>query len=239
MEEKISGIVLGGTAFGENDKILNIFTLEKGVVSAKIKGVKKAGAKLKFAAEPFCFAEFVFSKTGDKRTVIGASLIDSFYPIREGLIKYFAAGTVLEFIKHFYRESMVSPDDFLLSVNALGDIAYGDDPLVPLVEFLIAALKDAGYALKLDGCFKCGKEIDGRTFFDYRSGAFYGEDCFDGSGREIHNETFKALCRAENGELLNGDEFAIKALKLLDYYLKNRAEEKLNSLEQLIQTFNK
>ena len=45
MEEKLSGIVLGGVAFGENDKILNIYTLEQGVVSAKIKGVKKAGAK--------------------------------------------------------------------------------------------------------------------------------------------------------------------------------------------------
>ena len=62
MEEKLSGIVLGGVNYGENDKIINVFTLEKGVVSAKIKGVKKAGAKLKFASEPFCFAEFVFFK---------------------------------------------------------------------------------------------------------------------------------------------------------------------------------
>ena len=38
MEEKISGLVLGGVNFSENDKILNIFTLEKGVVV----GVKTA-----------------------------------------------------------------------------------------------------------------------------------------------------------------------------------------------------
>jgi DNA repair protein RecO (recombination protein O) len=237
MEEKMRGIVLGGVSVGDNDKILNVFTLEKGVVSAKIKGVKKAGAKLKFAAEPFCFAEFVFMKTADKRTVIGASLIDSFYPLREDLKKYFAAGTVLEFVKRFEKESMVSADDFLLAVNALGDIAYGDDPFVSLVEYLIEALRSAGYALKLDGCFKCGNDIDGRTFFDYRSGAFYGEDCFDGTGREIHNGTFKALARAECGEMMSGDEFSGKALKLLDYYIKNRAEEKLNSLEELIKTF--
>lgn len=237
MEEKLRGIVLGGVSVGENDKILNIFTLEKGVVSAKIKGVKKAGAKLKFAAEPFCFAEFVFSKTADKRTVIGASLIDSFYPLREDLKRYFSAGSVIEFIKKFDKESMVSADDFLLAVNALGDIAYGDDPLVSLVEYLIEALKSAGYALKLDGCFKCGRDIDGRTFFDYRSGAFYGEDCFDGAGREINNGTYKALMKAECGELMDGDEFVGKALKLLDYYIKNRAEEKLNSLEELIKTF--
>ena len=67
MEEKLSGIVLGGVNFSENDKILNIFTLEKGVISAKIKGVKKAGAKLKFASEPFCFAEFIFS---DRKSVV-------------------------------------------------------------------------------------------------------------------------------------------------------------------------
>ena len=89
MEEKESGIVLGAVNFSENDKILNVFTLGKGVVCAKIKGVKKAGAKLKFAAEPFCFAEYIFSRTADKRTVIGASLIDSFYPIRENIQKYF------------------------------------------------------------------------------------------------------------------------------------------------------
>jgi len=237
MEEKMRGLVLGGTAVGENDKILNVFTLEKGVVSAKIKGVKKAGAKLKFAAEPFCFAEFIFSRTAEKRTVIGASLIDSFYPVREDLKKYFAAGTVLEFIKRFYRESMVSPDEFLLSVTALGDIAYGDNPISSLAQYLISALRAEGYALKLDGCFKCGKQIFGRTFFDYRSGAFYGEDCFDGAGREIHNDTFNALCRAERGELTDLDEFSGKALKLLDYYIKNRAEVKINSLEELINSF--
>ena len=44
--EKLSGIVLGGVSVGENDKILNVFTLQQGVVSAKIKGVKKAGANV-------------------------------------------------------------------------------------------------------------------------------------------------------------------------------------------------
>ena len=141
MEEKISGLVLGGVNFSENDKILNIFTLEKGVVSAKIKGVKKAGAKLKFASEPFCFAEFIFSKTADKRTVIGASLIDSFYPLREDIKKYFAGGAVLEFVKRFYKESMVDEIEFFLAVNALKEIAYGDNPLSALIKFFFIRIE--------------------------------------------------------------------------------------------------
>ena len=235
MEEKMSGIVLGGVSFGENDKILNLFTLEKGVVSAKIKGVKKAGAKLKFASEPFCFAEFIFTKRGENRTVIGASLIDSFYPLREDLFKYFCAGAVVEFVKRFYREDIVSSDTFLLTVEALKTIAYGDGRAkATLVKFLLDALKVAGFALNLSGCAKCLDKINGKVFFDYRSGAFLCEDCFDGTGREISFLTFSALQKAEKNQLEEKDEGTIKALKLLEYYIEYRTDEKLNSLKEML-----
>ena len=232
----MSGIVLGGVAIGENDKILNIFTLEQGVVSAKIKGVKKAGAKLKFASEPFCFAEFIFSKRGTMRTVIGASLIDSFYPVRENIVKFFCAGTVLEFVKKFYQEDMVSPDAFLSMVKALKKIAYGEKNFKStLVNFLLGALKESGFQLSVNGCFYCGcEEILGRVFFDYRTGSFSCENCFDGTGREVNHQTLTALCLAEKEQLDDGFEGTDKALRLLDYYLKNRTEESLNSLAELI-----
>lgn len=235
MEEKMSGIVLGGISFGENDKILSIFTLEQGVISARIKGVKKAGAKLKFASEPFCFVEFIFSKKGEMRTVIGASLIDSFYPVREDIVKYFCAGAVVEFIKKFYRQDIVSSDAFLLTVKALENIAYGNgNPKSVLVTFLVDALKDSGFALTLNRCLRCGCEnIDGRVFFDYRTGAFFCEKCFDGTGREVSLLTFSALCRSTKGELDDAYDGTDKALRLLDYYIKNRAEENIISLKEL------
>lgn len=236
MEEKLSGIVLGGVSFGENDKILNIFTLEKGVVSARIKGVKKAGAKLKFASEPFCFAEFIFSKRANMRTVIGASLIDSFYPVREDIVKFFCAGAVVEFIKKFYQEDMASANAFLSTAKALEKIAYGDNnPKSVLVAYLLDALKEAGFQIWLDGCFHCGcKEIVGRVFFDYRTGSFSCESCFDGTGREVNHQTFTALCLSEKGMLSDSFEGVDMALRLLDYYIKNRAEESINSLNELI-----
>lgn len=235
MEEKMSGIVLGGVSFGENDKILKIFTLEQGVISAKIKGVKKAGAKLKFAAEPFCFAEFIFSKKGDMRSVIGASLIDSFYPVREDIFKYFCAGAIVEFVKKFYHEDIISPETFLTTVSALKSIAYGDNGArATLVNFLVSALKIAGFALNLDGCAKCNEQIDGRIFFDYRSGAFFCEGCFDGDGREVSIVTFNALQKAEKGELSIDDEKTVKALKLIEYFLEMRTDEKITSLKELI-----
>ena len=238
MEEKYKGIVLGGVNVGENDKILNVFTLEKGVISSKIKGVKKAGAKLKFASEPFCFSEYIFSKKGENRTVIGASLIDSFYPIREDLFKYYCAGAVVEFVKHFYKEDMVSENTFLGIIEALKNIAYGDDDAKAiLVKFLIDALSSAGFMLSLEGCFTCEKEIDGRIFFDYRNGAFYCEKCFDGVGREVNYDTFLTLRRIKNGQKVSNTDSLVRALRLIDYYLDNRTDERLNSLKEILKLF--
>ncbi len=233
MEEKLSGIVLNGVSFGESDKILNIFTLEKGTVSAKIKGVKKAGAKLKFASEPFCFVEFVFSRSGDKRTVIGASLIESFYPIREDIVKYFAGGTVLEFLRRFAKENIVSKELFALSIQTLKDLAYTDENAVyVLSKFLLFALSLSGYALNLDNCAICGEKIKGRTFFDYNGGCFYCEECFEGQGREINPSTLVGLIKIFKGESL--EEVPVKPLKLLDYYISTKAEENLVSLKELL-----
>ena len=233
MEEKLRGIVLKGTPYGEGDKILNIFTLEKGSVSARIRGVKKAGAKLKFAAEPFCFAEFVFLKTADRRTVISASLIDSFYPIRLDVNKYFCGGTVLDFLRKFCKEEIVSPKLFMLATETLKILSYTDkEPLSALCYFLLKALSLAGYGLNFNGCALCGKEISGRVFFDANSGGFLCEDCFSGAGREINISTYSALKDISEGK--ENKEFSVKALRLLDYYIEYKAEVNIKPLKELI-----
>lgn len=233
MEEKLTGIILNGISYGESDKILSIYTLEKGIISSKIKGVKKAGAKLKFASEPFCFAEFIFSFKGNKRTVIGASLLESFYPIREDIIKYYAGATVLEFVRHFSKENIVNREFFVSIIDCLKELSYGDlDASFVLARFLIFALKHTGYALNFSGCACCGSEISGRTYFDYNNGGFYCEKCFNGVGREINPLTLQELMKIERGEKIS--EKPIKALRLIDYYLVNKTEENLSSLKELL-----
>lgn len=234
MEEKLCGIVLSGVNFGENDKILSIFTPDKGVVSAKIKGVKKAGAKMKFAAEPFCFVEYVFSVRNNLRTVIGASLLDSFYPIREDVKKFFAAGAAAEFDKKFLKEGINSADVFVLTTELFKNLAYGNDPPESLLlSFLVSALRYSGYALNLEGCLKCGEEPCGKVYFDHSSGGFLCEECRTGEGREINLSTYLALKRVAAGETIAGEE-AVKPLKLLDYYISLKPEENLKALKELI-----
>ncbi|MBO5928047.1 MAG: DNA repair protein RecO [Clostridia bacterium] len=235
MEEKLSGILLYGVPYGDNDKIISIFTLEQGLISAKIKGVKKAGAKLKFAAEPFCFAEYIFSKTANKRTVIGASLIDSFYPVRESVIKLYSASLAVEFVRKFFKEGMESKETFVLLADTLKSLAYSDfSPKCAVARFLIYALNYSGYALNLSGCALCNEKIKARTFFNPDTGSFYCEECFDGRGREVDGKTLTALEKIEKGENLL-DEECVRPLKLLNYYINYKTDETLSLLKTLLE----
>ena len=234
MEEKLTGLIIAKTEYGENDRIVKIFTLEKGTVSATLKGVKRAGAKLKFASEPFCFAEFTFSERAGRRTVTGASLTDSFYPVREDVVKFFAGGTILEFIRRFAKEDITSPKLFFAAIDGLKELAYGkSSPRFILCRFLLSALTIIGYAINTDGCFSCGKDMTGRVFFDPFSGGFLCADCFHGEGREINAATYFALKKIAEGKSVT-DEEVIFALRLLDFYIKTKTEEKLNSMQELL-----
>ncbi len=238
MEEKLSGIVISGVNYGENDKIINVLTLEKGLISLKSKGVMKAGAKLKFATEPFCFVEYVATKRGNYRTMTGASLIDSFYPIRENVEKFYSASVVVEFVKKFLVEDILASDLFLIVVETLKKLAYENiEPLVVLTEYLLKALKNVGYSLNLNGCCKCNKEIEGRTFFVPLSGGFSCENCKEEGDIQINPSTFMAL-----SDIVSvGDtdkENAVRCLKLINYYIVNKTEERLKTLEALIKLYN-
>ena len=234
MEEKVQGIVLGGVNYGENDKILSLLTPDKGAISARIKGVKKAGAKLKFASEPFCFAEYILLKNGDKRTVKSATLIDSFYPVREDIIKFYSACAVLDFAKHMFKVEVDSAKAFIETANTLSQIAYGKEGAKQsLLKYLLKGISLSGYGINLNGCIKCGKIDLQKPYFDGGSGGFLCEDCFDSEGREISSVTLNALRLANDDKELSVEQ-ADFGLRLINYYLSFVTEERFSSLKELI-----
>jgi recombinational DNA repair protein (RecF pathway) len=128
----------------------------------------------------------------------------------------------------------VSEREFLSTVNVLKELSYGDEDTVSLlIRYLVSSLDESGYSLKLSPFCDCGEEIEGRTYFDYRSGTFYCEKCFSGTGREINNDTLKTLLNVMDGkEQVRAN--TTKVLKLLEYYIENRVEESIGALKELI-----
>ena len=96
MIEKIKALVLRAADFKENDKLLLLYCGEYGKITASIRGVKKPGAKLKFAAEPFCFGEFMLSVKDGRYSVTNCTEIESFFSLRGDVVTYCCAGCVVE-----------------------------------------------------------------------------------------------------------------------------------------------
>ena len=172
MEFKADALVLRAADWGEYDKIVTLFTAERGKLSAALKGVKRAGAKLKFAAQPFCFAEFVFVEKSGRNTVISASLHDGFYALREDIACYYAAVVLCEACDQLLFEGIESPTLFLAAVRTLEALsscaegAGGEGRLEDgksgssyvLLQFLLTALKEAGYPVSAGECPHCGEQ---------------------------------------------------------------------------------
>ena len=223
----------------ENDKILTLLTAERGRLTVGIKGVKKAGAKLKFAAQPFCFAEYILAERGGRYTVIQASECESFYELRADVEKYYAACAVCETALALTYEGDGESGLFSDCVKALSAMCAGDCPS-ELISFLLTVLKMVGYGINTGVCHVCGKELtgEGKIRFDMDSGAFCHWDC--GAGAGTGGDTFRVLVAAESGKNLPADNsFNIKegqkrALKLLKEYLSYKTDAKCLSLSEYI-----
>lgn len=241
MQEKVNALMIKSVDYGDNDKILTLFTLEKGVICAKIRGVKKAGAKLKFASEPFCFAEYILLNKNGMYSVINASLFDGFFPLRLDITKFYAGGVALEFVKKFCPENVTAEKIFIDLIKMLKILTYGESsPESVLLVFLISALAEIGYGITFSACSTCGGEIS-RPFFDFSSGAFYCDECRQESFIEIRVSTYKLLKEiAESGFSLFDEGYSFdeetckRSLKFIAKYLKYNTSEELKNLNELL-----
>lgn len=231
---KVNALMLRATDYLENDKILTLLTAERGKITAGIKGVKKAGAKLKFAAQPFCFAEYILAERGGRYTVTQASECESFYELRTDVNKFYAACAVCETAIALSYEGDGDGALFSDCVRALSDMCGGDEGLA-LVKFLLSALRGAGYGVSPENCPVCGARLaySDKMRFNLDTGSFVCWDC--GAGAGTSGSTFKALSAADgrmNCEVTADGKK--RALKLLKEYLIYKTDARCLSLSEYI-----
>lgn len=236
MEVKVNGVTLRAADYNENDKIITILTAESGKITAAVKGVKKAGAKLKFAAQPFCFAEFVLAQRGGKYTVIGAAEAESFYDLRTDITKFYAASAAAEAALNLTFEGDGDREILFELLKTFSAMCEGNERGA-LIKFLTFSLRRAGYGLALDNCIKCGKPLLGaeKLRFDFDAGAFSCYGCGEGAGasrvtynvlRKTDGKSFEEDFITEDGEK--------RALRLLREYFSYKLNFAFKSLSEYI-----
>lgn len=236
MEQKVNGVMLRAVDYKDNDKMITLYTVEKGLLSACVRGVKKAGAKLLFCAQPFCFAEYLLNVNGERATVIGATELESFYNLRLDIPAFYCATAISEFLIKCAGEE-ADESLFLLAVNALKSLNFtSNSKLEILASFLLKALENEGYAVAGECCQECEAlaHLGEFAYFDFEKGALYCESCAKEGSTRILPATAEAMeCVFANQHC--EDEKLKYLLKFLNYYIELKTGSRLKAIEELIQ----
>lgn len=197
---KITGLILKTSDYKENDKIATIFTLEHGKINSIFKGVKKPNAKLKMAAQPFCFGDFLLVKSGDIFVTTNCMLTESFYDLAYDLEKFYSGYAILETLDAATLDCQPNNRLFIESLKALKELAYGEgNGNIIASKYMISALEMTGYKMSFSQCASCGAYVS-RPFFSYSRGGMLCPLCAEKTAEQISINLINNLKFISNSE---------------------------------------
>ena len=195
---KVKGIVLGGVNVKEKDRIVTLYTLENGVMSCSMKGVRGEKAKMKFAKEPFCFGEYIIEEGKAVPVVTGVDIIDSFYSIASDIDKYYEGCTILNVLAKLGNES--NPSLFIETIKALKVLCYGEvKKYYVFNKFMLFFLENMGYEFIRDKCSSCGATL-GVKYLNLQVGELVCPACKNDLSISVTDQCFAALKIFKNTE---------------------------------------
>ena len=240
-ELKLKAIVLSSIDYKEKDKIVKLFSLEEGITSAVLKGVRAQSAKLKFASQPFCFGDFDLVKVGEFYTITSVNLEDSFFDLTKDLNSYYLAFSLLEVVQASLMEKEANPLIFINVLKALKLICYDKiDAKLVLLKFLLGMLKVMGYRLNFNSCEVCKMPFISKIFLNLETGSIVCPSCLTPSCIQITNGTYNLIKTLYGTEIerlntINATSAAIsEALTLTIQNFEQRVEKKLKTIKQFI-----
>ena len=161
---KTEAVVLRSFRFAEADRVLHLYTADRGRVGAVAKGVRKTKSRFGARLEPFSHAELLLHQgSGELHTVTGASLVDAHRPTREDSYRLAVGLVGAEAMLRLFVEEERNERAFealARFLSAVDDIPPGLDgraALDPLaLAFQLKLLWLSGYVPHLESCVECG-----------------------------------------------------------------------------------
>ena len=161
---KTEAVVLRSFRFGEADRILHLYTHDRGRVGAVAKGARKTKSRFGARLEPFSHVELMLHQgSGELHTVTGVSLVDAHRRTREDPYRLSVGLVGAEAMLRLFVEEERNERAFealTRFLSALDVVPAGTsgraatDPLA--LAFQLKLLWLSGYVPHLDGCVECG-----------------------------------------------------------------------------------
>ena len=195
--ELTQAIVTGYTDYRDDDRMLTLFSAERGRIECKARSCRKPTSKLLSCAQPFVFGEFELFSNKDRTTVNGCDVRETFYPLREDVDRFMTASVCTQLCNSVIEQE--SPDEALFSLlfHTLSFLAYSaSDPKDLLIAFTLHYLAHAGYRPSLTRCAVCRRDIraDAVLFYSADAGGAVCAACPHG-GKPVGKLALEAMRR--------------------------------------------
>ena len=157
---KAEGIVLRGIRYGEADRILHLYTPERGRVSAIAKGVRRAKSRFGGRLEPFFRLNVVlYQGKSDLMTVTSAETLAGHPRLREHAATIDGAARACDAVSRMFGEGEPHRGVYHLLANqlALLDREPALATRANALAFRLKLLLAAGFAPHLGSCASCGE----------------------------------------------------------------------------------
>ncbi|MBR1907433.1 DNA repair protein RecO [bacterium] len=171
----------------ESDKIVVMYSKEKGLIKGVAKGVKKPKSKLGARMDALVANRLMLNKGKNMSTICQAEALNTFSASRKDMDKLFYSIYLSELVAAFGVEDDPSSDEvYELFYKALERISVSTskkDILIAVIKFQLKLMLVAGFGIELDTCLCCREQIlNEDMYFSTQMGGVICKDC---------NETFK------------------------------------------------
>ena len=177
MIQKVEGIIISETPYGDSSKIINVITKEYGVIGIMCKGVKSLKSPLRTKTLKFTYGIFHISYKPNKLSIlIDVDISNNLRNIKEDieLISYL---TYITDLTYQVTKQNNNPEIFEIYKNIILKLNEKQDPLILTNILELKYLDYLGVGLNLDSCIKCGSKKNIITL-DPDEGGYLCRDCY-------------------------------------------------------------
>lgn len=156
---RADAIILKHQDFGEADRILTLFTREKGKIRAIAKGVRKVRSRKGGHLEPFTHVSLQLASGRDWFLVTQAEAQDIYSNLRDSLESIGYASYAVELVDRFSLEEEENAPIFTLLKQTFTRLNRGDPAPLVIRYFEIRLLDVLGFRPELQTCVVSGQDI--------------------------------------------------------------------------------
>ncbi len=163
----IPGLVLRRADYSDYDRMVTLFSPDRGRVDAIARGCRRPKSPLVNAVEPFTSGEFQLYERRGRYSIEQCQISENYYALRTDYDRLVHGAYWLRLLDAAVLPETPARGLFIMTLRALAHLNWGElPPAMVTMAFEMHFMALNGLQPRMDACVRCGRKIDGDARFD-------------------------------------------------------------------------